>query len=35
MMQAFGSQVHVITEPDRVGGFLGARINFVQCVVRF
>jgi 2,3-diaminopropionate biosynthesis protein SbnA len=30
MMQAFGSQVHVITEPDLVGGFLGARINFVR-----
>jgi cysteine synthase A len=32
MMQAFGSQVHVITEPDLVGGFLGARINFVQAL---
>jgi cysteine synthase A len=30
MMQAFGSQVHVVTEPDVVGGFLGARINFVR-----
>jgi N-(2-amino-2-carboxyethyl)-L-glutamate synthase len=30
LMQAFGSQVHVITEPDRTGGFLGARINFVR-----
>jgi len=32
MMQAFGSQVHVITEPDVIGGFLGARINFVQAL---
>jgi N-(2-amino-2-carboxyethyl)-L-glutamate synthase len=30
LIQAFGSQVHVITEPDRVGGFLGARINYVR-----
>ena len=30
LMQAFGSQVHVITEPDPVGGFLGARINYVR-----
>jgi cysteine synthase A len=30
MMQAFGSQVHVITEPDPVGGLLGARINYVR-----
>ena len=32
LMQALGSQVHVITEPDRVGGFLGARINYVRSV---
>ena len=32
MMQAFGSQVHVITEADLVGGFLGARINYVQAL---
>jgi N-(2-amino-2-carboxyethyl)-L-glutamate synthase len=32
LMQAFGSQVHVITEPDPVGGFLGARINYVRAV---
>ena len=30
LMQAFGSQVHVITEPDPVGGLLGARINYVR-----
>jgi cysteine synthase A len=32
LMQAFGSQVHVITEPDAVGGFLGARINYVRAL---
>ena len=32
LMQAFGSQIHVITEPDEVGGFLGARINYVQAL---
>jgi N-(2-amino-2-carboxyethyl)-L-glutamate synthase len=32
MMQAFGSQVHVITEPDPVGGLLGARINYVRAL---
>ena len=32
LMQAFGSQVHVITEPDTVGGFLGARINYVRAL---
>jgi N-(2-amino-2-carboxyethyl)-L-glutamate synthase len=30
LMQALGSRVHVITEPDSVGGFLGARINYVR-----
>jgi N-(2-amino-2-carboxyethyl)-L-glutamate synthase len=30
MMQAFGSRVHIITEPDPVGGLLGARINYVR-----
>ena len=30
LMQAFGSRVHVITEPDPVGGLLGARINYVR-----
>jgi N-(2-amino-2-carboxyethyl)-L-glutamate synthase len=30
LMQAFGSQVHVITEPDPVGGLLSARINHVR-----
>jgi hypothetical protein len=32
LMQAFGSQLHVITEPDSVGGFLGARINYVRAL---
>ena len=31
-MQAFGSQVHVITEPDPVGGLLGARIKYVRAL---
>jgi 2,3-diaminopropionate biosynthesis protein SbnA len=32
LMQALGAQVHVITEPDAVGGFLGARINYVRAL---
>ena len=32
LMQAFGSQVHVITEPDPVDGLLGARINYVRAL---
>ncbi|MHA5054055.1 2,3-diaminopropionate biosynthesis protein SbnA [Streptomyces sp. SD15] len=32
MMEALGSQVHVITEPDPVGGFLGARIDHVRAL---
>lgn len=30
LMEALGSQVHVIAEPDAVGGFLGARIDYVR-----
>jgi len=30
MMDALGSQVHTVTEPDANGGFLGARINYVR-----
>jgi N-(2-amino-2-carboxyethyl)-L-glutamate synthase len=30
LMEALGSEVHVITEPDPVGGFLGARIEFIR-----
>jgi 2,3-diaminopropionate biosynthesis protein SbnA len=32
LMQALGSEVHVIAEPDGVGGFLGARINYVRAL---
>jgi 2,3-diaminopropionate biosynthesis protein SbnA len=32
LMQALGSRVHVVTEPDGVGGFLGARINYVRAL---
>ena len=30
MMEALGGQVHTVTEPDPVGGFLGARIDYVR-----
>jgi N-(2-amino-2-carboxyethyl)-L-glutamate synthase len=30
LMEALGTQVHVITEPDPAGGLLGARIDFVR-----
>src|SRR3954452_14843434 len=33
LMEALGSQVHVITEPAPVGGFLGARIDYVRALV--
>jgi cysteine synthase A len=32
MMEALGSQVHIVTEPDVHGGLLGARINYVRAV---
>jgi len=32
MMEALGSQVHIVTEPDAHGGLLGARINYVRAV---
>ena len=32
LMEALGSQVHIITEPDAVGGFLGARIDYVRAL---
>jgi cysteine synthase A len=32
LIQALGSEVHVITEPDPVGGFLGARIDYVRAL---
>ena len=30
LMEALGATVHVITEPDPVGGLLGARMNFIR-----
>ena len=30
LMEALGSQVHIIAEPEGTGGFLGARIDFVR-----
>src|SRR4051812_42476424 len=33
LMEALGSQVHVVTEPAPVGGFLGARIEYVRGLV--
>ena len=30
LMEALGTEVRVITEPDPVGGFLGARIDYVR-----
>jgi cysteine synthase A len=30
LMEALGSQVHVVSEPDPVEGFLGARLNHVR-----
>jgi cysteine synthase A len=32
LMEALGSQVHVITEPDPVGGLLGARLDYVRAL---
>ena len=31
-MEALGSQVHIIDEPDASGGFLGARIDYVRAL---
>jgi 2,3-diaminopropionate biosynthesis protein SbnA len=31
-MEALGSQVHIVTEPDASGGFLGARIDYVRAL---
>jgi 2,3-diaminopropionate biosynthesis protein SbnA len=30
LMEALGSQVHTIVDPDPIGGFLGARLNYVR-----
>jgi N-(2-amino-2-carboxyethyl)-L-glutamate synthase len=32
LMEALGSEVHIIAEPDRDGGFLGARIGYVRAL---
>jgi 2,3-diaminopropionate biosynthesis protein SbnA len=32
MMEALGSQVHVITEPDVKSGFLGARLDYLRAL---
>jgi 2,3-diaminopropionate biosynthesis protein SbnA len=32
MMEALGARVHVVDEPDPVGGLVGARINYVRAV---
>ena len=32
LMEALGSQVHIITEPDPVSGFLGARIDYIRAL---
>ena len=32
LMEALGSQVHIITEPAAEGGFLGARIDYVRAL---
>jgi cysteine synthase A len=33
LMEALGSRVHVITEPDPIGGLLGARLDFVRALI--
>jgi cysteine synthase A len=32
LMEALGSQVHTIVEPDATGGFLGARLDYVRAL---
>jgi cysteine synthase A len=32
LMEALGTEVHIITEPNPVSGFLGARIEYVQAL---
>lgn len=34
LMEALGSQVHIIAEPDPKGGLLGARIDYVRSLCR-
>jgi 2,3-diaminopropionate biosynthesis protein SbnA len=32
LMEALGSEVHVISDPDAAGGFLGARLDYVRAL---
>ena len=32
LMEALGSQVHVMTEADPIGGLLGARLNYIRAL---
>jgi 2,3-diaminopropionate biosynthesis protein SbnA len=32
LMEALGSKVHIITDPDPAGGFLGARLDYVRAL---
>ncbi|CAM02291.1 cysteine synthase A [Saccharopolyspora erythraea NRRL 2338] len=32
MMEALGSRVHIVSEPDATGGYLAARINYVRAL---
>lgn len=32
LMEALGSEVHIITESDQAGGFLGARLDYVRAL---
>jgi N-(2-amino-2-carboxyethyl)-L-glutamate synthase len=32
LMEALGSQVHIITEPDPISGFLGARLDYLRAL---
>jgi 2,3-diaminopropionate biosynthesis protein SbnA len=32
LMEALGARVHIVSEPDPVGGFLGARIDYVRAM---
>jgi cysteine synthase A len=32
LMEALGSRVHIVTEPDPVGGFLGARLTYIRAL---
>src|SRR5512132_725395 len=32
LMEALGSEVHVVSDPDGAGGFLGARLGYVRAL---